>query len=118
MKRKVKIKYEKNRLYQFMKTVNNFLPENDRLTARELEILHSCKLYDADEINAESKDRLMDDFRFSSKTQVGSYISILFKKKAIFRSPDRSWVYFYNPYFFPPSGENCVKEIILEFDEA
>lgn len=97
-----------------MKLMNDVLqPEENRLTSRELDILYMLKDFNNTEINKESKDHLMDKLNFSSKTQIGAYISVLFKKAAIYKSPTQSWVYHFNPYFFP-SGNDVPSEIVIK----
>ena len=80
-----------------------------------MDILYKLYTYNNNVINTASKQRLMDDFHFSSKTQIGAYISILFRKKAIFRSNESFGAYGFNPVFFPSKG--TVDEIIIRFDD-
>lgn len=108
------IEREENPLYQFMNLINRIRPGDDlRLTPREIDILYKFYSYNSKEIDLKSKNMLMDDFSFSSKTQVGAYIAVLFKKQAISRSPVKSGAYLFNPVFFPPEGKD-VSEIIIK----
>lgn len=88
-------------------------PEENRLTSRELDILYMLKEFNSTEINKASKDHLMDKLNFSSKTQIGAYISVLFRKGSIFKSPTQAWVYHFNQYFFP-SGNDVPSEIVIK----
>jgi hypothetical protein len=96
--------------------MNNVMPdEENRLTPKEVDILYKLYTYNSEQINTATKQRLMDDFHFSSKTQIGAYISILFRKKAIFRSAASFGAYSFNPVFLPPKDAD-VSEIIIRFD--
>lgn len=113
LRRVVLVTKDQNRLYQFMKLMNSTVhPEENRLTPRELDILYSFYESDPSQINKESKDHLMERFNFSSKTQIGAYIAVLFRKGAIYRNPTKAWVYHFNNLFFP-SGNEIPSEIVI-----
>ena len=99
-----------------MNIVNDLMfRDENHLTPREMSILYKLYTYDAHEITTKTKSLLMDDFNFSSKTQIGTYISILFRKGAITKSPVKSWVYHFNPLIIPPKDTE-VSQIIINFD--
>lgn len=100
-----------------MNLVNVIRQSNEeKLTPKEVDILYKFYTYNDSEINRLSKEKLMDDFNFSSKTQIGAYIAILFRKKAIFRSSVKAGVYVYNPVFFPPK-DATVSEIVIKIED-
>jgi hypothetical protein len=118
IRRTITVPLHKNRLYQFMNTVNALEQDPDKkLTPREMDILYKFYGYNSSEINPKGKQKLIKDFQFSSMTQVGTYISSLFKKRAIFRSSVRSGIYHFNSMFFPPEGSD-VDEIIVRFTDG
>lgn len=114
IRRTIAVPKEENLLYQFMTLVNRLRhPEELRLTQRELDILYVLYTFNPKEINRASKEKLMDKFNFSSKTQISVYLGILLNKQAIYRSTTKSGIHHFNNFFFP-SGEEVPSEIVVK----